>query len=74
MTDMTTQASPELTKSDSIALNGIFVVSFVAFLVIALCAQLLTCKWRVWLPGAEGEKSLIRGVKSAVYTFMSYLI
>jgi len=25
------------------------------------------------LPGAEGEKSLVHGVKSAVYTFMSYL-
>jgi light-harvesting complex 1 beta chain len=73
MTDMTMEPSPELTKSDSIAFNGIFVVSFVALLVIALFAQLLTWKWRLWLPGAEGEKSLIHGVKSAVYTFMSYL-
>ncbi|MEO8524960.1 MAG: hypothetical protein ABI460_09590 [Caldimonas sp.] len=73
MSDLTIASSTELTKGDSVAFSGIFVVSFVVLLVIALCAQLLTWKWRPWLPGAEGEKSLIHGVKSAVYTFMSYL-
>lgn len=51
----------------------VFVVGFAAFLVIALVAQMLTMQWRTWLPGAEGERSLIGGVKSAVYTFMSYI-
>jgi light-harvesting complex 1 beta chain len=73
MFDMTSALPPEVPRSDSVAFNGIFVVSFVVLLVIALFAQLLTWKWRLWLPGAEGEKSLIHGVKSAVYTFMSYL-
>lgn len=66
-------ASPELRKSDRVAFHGIFVVSFVVFLVIALLAQLLGLQWRPWLPGAEGAKSLIDGVRSAVYSFMSYL-
>ena len=60
-------------EGDNVAFNGIFVVSFVLFLAIALVAQSLMLKWRLWLPGADGEKSLIHGVRSAVYTFMSYL-
>ncbi|MDO9285243.1 MAG: hypothetical protein Q7U26_10130 [Aquabacterium sp.] len=51
----------------------VFCVGFAVFLVIALVAQMLTMRWRTWLPGAEGERSLIGGVKSAVYTFMSYI-
>lgn len=51
----------------------VFCVGFAVFLVIALVAQMLTMRWRTWLPGAEGEGSLIAGVKSAVYTFMSYI-
>ena len=58
---------------DGLAFAGIFVASFIVFLVIALIAQTLTWQWRPWLPGAEGEKSLIGGVKTAVYTFMSHL-
>jgi len=33
----------------------------------------MTLNWRLWLPGAEGEKSLVSGVRASVYTFMSYL-
>jgi hypothetical protein len=44
------------------------------FLAIALIGQLLGWHWRDWLPGAEGVKSLIGGVKAAVYTFMSHLL
>ncbi|OGA97805.1 MAG: light-harvesting protein [Burkholderiales bacterium RIFCSPHIGHO2_12_FULL_69_20] len=51
----------------------VFCAGFAVFLVIALVAQMLTMRWRTWLPGAEGERSLIGGVKSAVYTFMSYI-
>jgi light-harvesting complex 1 beta chain len=58
---------------DSTLSPAAFGVCFVAFLVIALVAQTLTMDWRTWLPGAEGERSLIAGVKAAVYTFMSYI-
>lgn len=51
----------------------VFCAGFAVFLVIALVAQMLAMQWRTWLPGAEGEGSLIGGVKSAVYTFMSYI-
>lgn len=51
----------------------VFCVGFAVLLVIALVAQMLTIRWRAWFPGAEGERSLLGGVKSAVYTFMSYI-
>jgi hypothetical protein len=52
---------------------AIFGVSFVVFLLIALLGLLSAQRWRRWLPGAEHEHTLIGGVTSAVYTFMSYL-
>ncbi len=58
---------------DSALSPVVFCAGFALFLVIALIAQMLTMRWRSWLPGAEGERSLIGGVKSAVYTFMSYI-
>lgn len=64
----------QLMKEDLRAFYGIFAVSFVVFLAIALIAQMLGWQWRSWLPGAEGVKSLTGGVKAAVYTFMSHLL
>jgi light-harvesting complex 1 beta chain len=52
----------------------LFVVIFAVFLAVALSASLLALRWRSWLPGAEGEGSLISGVRSAVYTALSHLI
>lgn len=60
-------------KNDSTTFVGIFFVSFIVFLTIALCAQMVALPWRSWLPGAEGQKSIVGGVKTSVYTFMSYL-
>lgn len=60
-------------KERNSAFYGIFAVSFIVFLAIALVAETLGWHWRSWLPGAEGVKSLTGGVKAAVYTFMSYL-
>ena len=60
-------------KNDSVTFVGIFFVSFIVFLTIALCAQMVALPWRSWLPGAEGQKSLVGGVRTSVYTFMSYL-
>jgi light-harvesting complex 1 beta chain len=52
----------------------LFVVTFLVFLSVAVTAQLLALEWRAWFPGAEGERSLVGGVKSAVYTAMSHVI
>lgn len=63
----------ELLKNDSAVFALIFVASFALLLMVAIAATLLTWHWRSWLPGAEGATSMIGGVKSAVYTFMSHL-
>jgi light-harvesting complex 1 beta chain len=52
----------------------IFAISFVVFLAIALFGQLIGWDWRSALPGAEGGKSVLGGVKASVYTFMSHLL
>jgi light-harvesting complex 1 beta chain len=64
---------PRPAKSQLHGFYVIFVVSFVVFLLIALVGLVGPWKWRSWLPGTEGETSLIGAVKAAVYTFMSYL-
>ena len=58
---------------DSVTFVGIFCVSFALLLTLAVCAQLVALPWRSWLPGAEAQKSLVGGVRTSVYTFMSYL-
>lgn len=60
-------------KGDSLALMAIFTAGFLLLLCVALAAQLFTLQWKSWLPGAENEKSMIGGVKAAVYTFMPLL-
>jgi len=73
MTGENTVTLPALTQGDSKSFYVIFATSFIVFLVVALIAQLFAWKWRLWVPGAEGDVSLIGGVKAAVYTLMSHL-
>lgn len=73
MSQITNESLQESIKNDSITFYGIFAVSFVVFLAIALIAQMLFLRWRSWFPGAEGGKTLIGDVRAAVYTFMSQL-
>lgn len=58
---------------DSRSFTGTFYAAFLALLFVAAIAQSLAMPWRSWFPGAESERSLIGGVKAAVYTFMSHL-
>ena len=53
--------------------QGIFVVMFVVFLAVALASMLCAQNWRSFLPGAEGARSMLDGVKTAVYTVISQL-
>ena len=73
MTHLANPLPRALPPNRSQAFVGIFLASFVVFLAVALMAQILTWQWRSWLPGAEGEKSMIGGVRAAVYTAMSHL-
>lgn len=73
MTAQGRDSPSRLPPGPSQGFRGIFVVSFVVFLLIALAAQIVTRDWRAWFPGAEGARSLVEGVKASVYTFMSHL-
>lgn len=74
MHDTTIQSAQHPLERDSKTFYGIFVVGFVLFLLIAVVAEMLAWQWRSWLPGAEGNHSLIADVKGAVYTFMSHIL
>jgi light-harvesting complex 1 beta chain len=73
MAEFTTVPAAHPALQDSKTYEALFLVSFVFVLLIALASQVLFLKWRTWLPGAESEKSLIKGVRAGVYTFMSHL-
>ena len=53
--------------------NATYVSAFLLILATALVAEVLRLEWRAWFPGAEGDKSLIRGVSGAVCSLMSIL-
>jgi light-harvesting complex 1 beta chain len=65
--------NPPAGGGDSWVFSTIFVASFMLLLGVALVAQLCTWQWRSWLPGAENEKSVVAGVKAAVYSFLPHL-
>jgi hypothetical protein len=53
--------------------TALFWLCFVFVLMVALVGQALFLHWRNWFPGAESERSLWKGVRAGVYTFMSHL-
>ncbi|MBT9455514.1 MAG: hypothetical protein IV097_02725 [Burkholderiaceae bacterium] len=73
MAEITTVPTTSPALQDSKAYEALFFLSFVVVLLIAIVGQVLFFKWRTWFPGAESEKSLIKGVRAGVYTFMSHL-
>ena len=73
MAEITTIPVRHPVLQEATTYKALFFVSFVFLFLIAIAAQALFLDWRTWLPGAESEKSLIKGVSSGVYTFMSHL-
>jgi hypothetical protein len=51
----------------------IYVVTYIAFLFLALASLLCFQNWRSLLPGAESASSMFDGVRAAVYTVLSQL-
>jgi light-harvesting complex 1 beta chain len=43
-----------LSESEAQEFHGIFVTSFISFIVVAIVAHFLAWKWRPWLPGVKG--------------------
>ncbi len=53
-----------LTDAEAREFHGIFVTSFIVFVVIAIVAHFLVWQWRPWLPGPNGYSQLIDGVNA----------
>jgi len=62
-----------LDENEAKAFGNMFVISFLAFLVIAIVAHYLVWQWRPWIPGARGYPSTtaVRAVVDAVSTYLA---
>jgi light-harvesting complex 1 beta chain len=63
-----------LSDNEAREFHGIFVTSFIVFTVIAIIAHILAWNWRPWLPGSEGYRSMLDGVKAAVNSVLPYIV
>ena len=46
--------STYLTDAEAKEFHGLFIMSFIAFTIVAIIAHFLVWSWRPWLPGASG--------------------
>lgn len=53
-----------LNEREAKEFHGIFMTSFIIFVIVAAIAHLLAWQWRPWLPGPKGYSSVIDGVVS----------
>ena len=49
-----------LTEQEAREFHGIFMASFIGFVVVAIIAHFLVWQWRPWLPGPKGYAALAR--------------
>jgi len=62
-----------LSEHEAKEFHSLFVTTFIVFLVVAIIAHILVWQWRPWLPGADGYRSMIDGVKAAVNTVLPFV-
>jgi light-harvesting complex 1 beta chain len=55
-----------LTEGEAQEFHKIFIISFIAFTLIAVVAHFLVWNWRPWIPGPNGYASLQDGVNVAL--------
>jgi light-harvesting complex 1 beta chain len=61
-----------LSENEAREFHGIFLTSFIVFMVIAIIAHILAWNWRPWL-GADGSGSMLEAVKAAASSFIPYV-
>jgi light-harvesting complex 1 beta chain len=54
-----------LTPDAAREFHGIFLISFIAFTIIAIVAHVLVWNWRPWLPGVNGYSEIESAVQLA---------
>jgi light-harvesting complex 1 beta chain len=55
-----------LTEAEAREFHGVFVTSFIVFVVIAVIAHFLAWQWRPWLPGPQGYAELQDSLQFAI--------
>jgi light-harvesting complex 1 beta chain len=61
-----------LTEAEAQEFHGLFVKSFIAFLVVAIVAHFLVWMWRPWIPGPKGY-AMLEGVSTAVHGILPFV-
>jgi light-harvesting complex 1 beta chain len=61
-----------LTEAEAQEFHGLFVKSFIAFLVVAIVAHFLVWMWRPWIPGPKGY-AMLDGVSTAVHGILPFV-
>jgi light-harvesting complex 1 beta chain len=62
-----------LTPEEAKEFHKLFVMSFIAFTVVAIIAHFLVWSWRPWLPGPDGYAMVTHGVAVAQASLGSFL-
>lgn len=73
MTYSHAQQSGRVQETHNNEFQYLYVMFFCVFLFLAMMGTMMFMDWRTWLPGAEGTRSMLGSVKSAVYTLISQL-
>ena len=60
-----------LNEDEAKSFGNMFVVSFLAFLAIAIVAHYLVWQWRPWIPGAAGYPSTVSTTLDALTVFLA---
>jgi light-harvesting complex 1 beta chain len=61
-----------LTEAEAQEFHGLFIKSFIAFMVIAIIAHFLVWMWRPWIPGPKGY-AMLDGVSTAVHGILPFV-
>jgi light-harvesting complex 1 beta chain len=61
-----------LTEAEAQEFHGLFIKSFIAFLVVAIVAHFLVWLWRPWIPGPKGY-AMLDGVSTAVHGILPFV-
>jgi light-harvesting complex 1 beta chain len=61
-----------LTEAEAQEFHGLFIKSFIAFLVVAIIAHFLVWMWRPWIPGPKGY-AMLDGVSTAVHGILPFV-
>ena len=76
MSDVTRRpvSASGLTETEAKEFHGIFITSFIGFVVVAIIAHVLAWWWRPWLPGVNGyQTGMLDSAHHAMFVVKSLL-